>query len=71
MSFRIRNQLRYYRERLGFSQQELAQISQVHKVTICNIETKKTGRPHPKTRKKLAKAMNMSIHRLFSPVKPF
>ncbi len=67
--WKIQNHVRYYRERNSLTQEWLAEVSRVHKVTISNIETNKIVRPHPSTRQKLAKAMNIKVCQLFTPVR--
>ena len=68
MPIRIVNKLRYYRERCALSQEQLAQLSGVHKLTIYRIERERTRLPYPKTRTKIATALNVQVYRVFPPV---
>ena len=65
MPVKLTNHLLYYREKRGFSQEELAEKTGVNKVTISNIETNKTKRPHPRTRHKLADHLGVGVQQLF------
>ncbi|BBM87095.1 helix-turn-helix transcriptional regulator [Candidatus Uabimicrobium amorphum] len=65
---KITNKVRYYRERLCLSQEDLAKKCKVAAETISRIETQKTLLPHPKTRKKIAEALEVEINEIFRPV---
>lgn len=67
--FKIRNYLKYYRERKAVSQESLALSTGIHKLTISRIERNKTRLPYPRTREKIAMALNISVHQVFPPVK--
>lgn len=65
----IKNQLKYYRERLAVSQQQLARLSGIHKITISRIERNATKIPCHTTRHKLATALQIGVHRIFVPLR--
>ena len=65
---KIINKVRYYREKLCLSQEDLAQLCEIATETISRIETQKTLLPHPQTRKKIAAALQMDINEVFRPV---
>lgn len=67
-AIKITNKLKYYRERRALSQEQLAQLSGVHKLTIYRIEQERTRVPYPKTRTKIATALKMEVYRIFPPV---
>lgn len=69
MGIIIQNHLKYYRERLAVSQQELAGRSGIHKITISRIERNATKLPCHTTRQKLAAALQVSVHRIFLPLR--
>jgi transcriptional regulator with XRE-family HTH domain len=71
MSWKIHNRVRYYRERNGWTQETLYRISGVHKATISALENDQIVRPHPSTRQKLAKVLNVKVWHLFPPVRNF
>ena len=68
MIIKIRNRLRLYREKRGLSQEDLAQMCQITKETISRIERNKVKLPHPKTRQKIAKALDVEIFKIFIPI---
>ena len=65
MTIFIQNHLKYYRERQAVSQQKLALLSGIHKITISRIERNTTKLPCHTTRQKLADALQVGVHRIF------
>ena len=66
----IRNHLRYYRTVVRrLTQKEAAALSGMHRLTLSRIETNLTTLPQMETQRKLAKALNIPVNKLFSPQK--
>ncbi len=67
---KICNKLHHYRTVVRrISQQEAADRSNIHRMTISRIETDATRLPQSETQKKLAEALNIPLNRLFPPKK--
>lgn len=61
----IAKNIRQYRKKLGFSQDRLSKIAGVAYNTIVKIESGGNPNPTIETVKKIAKALNISINKLF------
>ena len=65
---KIKNKLRFYREKRALTQEELAEKAHVSRDTISKIENDKIQVPLPKSRRKLAQALEVEVHQLFRPI---
>ena len=53
------SRLKEHRERRGLTQMELSKLTDVGRATIAAIEAGKRQRPHPTTRRQLARALKV------------
>lgn len=60
--------LQEYRESLGLSQEELAELAEVHRMTVVRLEAG-LHRPTPATLKRLARALRISRAELVTMLK--
>lgn len=60
----IGENIRYYRKKLGFSQDKLSKLAEVAYNTIVKIESGENKNPTIETAQKIAKALNISLDKL-------
>ena len=61
----MENKIRYYREKIGMTQEELAQKAGVSRVTISYLETGKQPVITSETMLKIAEALGKSVKTIF------
>ena len=62
---KVENKIRFYRQKLGMSQEELAEKSGVSRVTISYLETGKQPVVTNETMMKIANALEKSVKTIF------